>query len=233
VGRDSGSGQGWEGPDDDDWFADKGELDWQLDDPRENPAAVSGVESAARGQGHDAGARRVGRAGPQRSEQDSRRATRAIIARRQILALLTVGLVVVAVVAVVVATSGGSRSTKTTLTASTQATSKRTTGTAASSVQPTRPVQTQPTPTSALAKVTLPASGKLSNGDSGSAVETLQKALISLGYKLGTPDGNFGSATQAAVSSFQTAHGLTPDGIVGATTAQKLNALLASRTGRG
>jgi N-acetylmuramoyl-L-alanine amidase len=64
-------------------------------------------------------------------------------------------------------------------------------------------------------------------------VLTLQKALILLGYKLGTPDGDFGSTTQAAVASFQTAHALTPDGIVGAATAQKLNTQLASRAARG
>jgi hypothetical protein len=229
--RDSGNGHGWEGREDD-WFAEKGELDW-LGDPRENPAAVSSGESPARGQGGDAGGQRGQRAGPRGPDRESPRAARALMVRRRrrTLALAAVGLLAVTVIAVVVATSGGGSSTGTAPTASTpQPAPERTTGTAAS---PTTPVQTQPTATSTPAKVTLPASGKLGNGDSGSAVVTLQKALISLGFHLGTPDGDFGSSTQAAVASFQSAHGLTPDGIVGAATVQKLNALLASRSARG
>ena len=79
----------------------------------------------------------------------------------------------------------------------------------------------------------LPASGKLSIGDSGPAVLMLQKVLADLSPKVGTPDGKFGPATQAAVIAFQTAHGLNPDGIVGTTTAQKLNEALASPGARG
>jgi len=76
--------------------------------------------------------------------------------------------------------------------------------------------------------VTLPVAGKLSIGDSGPPVVTLQKVLTALKLQVGTPDGNFGPRTQAAVIAFQTAHALNPDGIVGAATAQKLNEALAS-----
>ena len=47
------------------------------------------------------------------------------------------------------------------------------------------------------------------------------------------PDGSFGSRTETAVKAFQTAHGLTPDGIVGATTARMLNEALASTAAQG
>jgi peptidoglycan hydrolase-like protein with peptidoglycan-binding domain len=76
--------------------------------------------------------------------------------------------------------------------------------------------------------MTLPVAGKLSIGDSGPSVVTLQKVLAALKLQVGTPDGNFGPRTQAAVIAFQTAHALNPDGIVGADTAQKLNEALAS-----
>ena len=52
--------------------------------------------------------------------------------------------------------------------------------------------------------------------------ETLQKALASLGYSPGTPDGDYGPSTQNAVERFQIAHNLGEDGIVGPAT---LNAL--------
>jgi peptidoglycan hydrolase-like protein with peptidoglycan-binding domain len=77
--------------------------------------------------------------------------------------------------------------------------------------------------------VTLPPSGKLRVGDSGPAVVALQKALVRLGLISGKPDGDFGPLTEAAVAAFQRAHGLSPDGIVGAATAQKLNEALAGR----
>ena len=63
MGRESRKGHGWEGRADDDWFAEKGELDW-LDDPREVPAVVPGVQSAGRGHGDDAVAQRGPCVGP-------------------------------------------------------------------------------------------------------------------------------------------------------------------------
>lgn len=54
-------------------------------------------------------------------------------------------------------------------------------------------------------------------GSSGRYVVLLQKALVHLGFQISI-DGAFGPGTQAAVIAFQKNAGLTPDGIVGATT---------------
>lgn len=60
----------------------------------------------------------------------------------------------------------------------------------------------------------------LRKGDKGTAVKELQTDLIALGYDCGSygADGDFGSATEKAVRKFQTDHGLTVDGVVGAAT---------------
>jgi len=58
-------------------------------------------------------------------------------------------------------------------------------------------------------------------GSTGSAVRAVQSQLNAHGSSL-TVDGVFGSATTSAVRSFQSAHGLTADGIVGAQTWQAL-----------
>ncbi|HEY5591322.1 MAG TPA: peptidoglycan-binding protein [Paludibacter sp.] len=57
----------------------------------------------------------------------------------------------------------------------------------------------------------------------GDDVLSLQTLLNTKGYNVGTPDGNFGPKTQAAVVAFQTANGLTPDGSVGTNTLKYLN----------
>jgi peptidoglycan hydrolase-like protein with peptidoglycan-binding domain len=84
---------------------------------------------------------------------------------------------------------------------------------------------------SAPAEVTVPASGHLSAGDSGPAVETLQQALKQLGLYSGAVDGDFGQGTSDAVVAFQNAHNLTPDGIVGQATADAINQALAQSVG--
>ena len=67
----------------------------------------------------------------------------------------------------------------------------------------------------------------LKPGDTGEQVTTLQKALASLGFSPGTPDGDYGPATQVAVEKFQVAKGLAEDGIVGPATLAALQKALS------
>jgi serine/threonine protein kinase len=62
--------------------------------------------------------------------------------------------------------------------------------------------------------------GRTSEGDSGKKVLQAQCMLSKRGYDLGSDgvDGQFGPATQTAVESFQSAKGLSVDGIVGHET---------------
>src|SRR5262249_48709200 len=58
------------------------------------------------------------------------------------------------------------------------------------------------------------AMASIAKGAKGDLVVWAQEHLISAGYSIGV-DGGFGRNTRTAVEDFQTAHGLTPDGIVG------------------
>lgn len=72
----------------------------------------------------------------------------------------------------------------------------------------------------------------LKPGDTGAQVKLLQQALTTLGYSPGQPDGSYGPGTKTAVMNFQTASGLTADGVVGPKTLQALTqALAASSSG--
>ncbi|GAA5018828.1 hypothetical protein GCM10023258_05850 [Terrabacter aeriphilus] len=57
----------------------------------------------------------------------------------------------------------------------------------------------------------------LRSGSSGAAVRTLQYLLRASGKSV-TADGSFGPATDSAVRSYQSAHGLSVDGVVGNNT---------------
>ena len=64
----------------------------------------------------------------------------------------------------------------------------------------------------------------LRRGMKGADVKTLQAALITYGFSCGTAgaDGDFGSATYAALRKFQNKYGLVADGIAGNATWSKL-----------
>lgn len=59
------------------------------------------------------------------------------------------------------------------------------------------------------------------SGSSGENVRSIQYMLVQRGYSL-TVDGQFGSGTASVVKSFQSANGLSADGIVGSQTWEKL-----------
>ncbi len=56
----------------------------------------------------------------------------------------------------------------------------------------------------------------------GDKVKQIQQALARKGFAPGSPDGEFGPHTSAAVVAFQLSQGLTPDGEVGPQTATAL-----------
>ena len=69
----------------------------------------------------------------------------------------------------------------------------------------------------------------LKKGSTGSFVKYLQQKLYSKLYPVGTIDGIFGANTERAVKDFQTANGLSPDGIVGPKTWEKIEDISTSR----
>jgi putative peptidoglycan binding protein len=201
-----------EGRREDDWFAEEGELDW-AHDPRHDDDFPDWPQEERRS---------TGLTRPPRVQE--RPPASAAIARRRRMALFGgVALAVLIIVIVVVATSGGGGGGGSPVVATT--TSATTTP---ATTPTTTPTTTATTPT---LHVTIPAGGNLSAGDSGSQVETLQKALAQLGLYDGKVDGDFGTGTHDAVVAFQNAHNLTPDGIVGQQTADAINQALASSSG--
>lgn len=58
----------------------------------------------------------------------------------------------------------------------------------------------------------------IQQGSTGADVTEWQNILIRDGFATFAADGNFGPATDAATRAWQTAHGITPDGIVGPQT---------------
>ena len=62
----------------------------------------------------------------------------------------------------------------------------------------------------------------LRTGSQGAEVSELQAALKLLGYFTGAVDGFYGESTAIAVSRFQQASGLKPDGVTGPTTWARL-----------
>ncbi len=135
-----------------------------------------------------------------------------------------VGAIALIVVGILVAQSlTDSDDSSATPTVTTPATTPATTPTPTTT--PTTPETTPDATTPAPDAITLPEGVTLRSGDDGPEVEALQQALAKLGYDPGAIDGDYGPSTQAAVVAFQTAEGLTADGIAGSET---LNALAAA-----
>lgn len=69
-----------------------------------------------------------------------------------------------------------------------------------------------------------PRPGEIGYGHSGVQVQALQRIMKSRypGYYPGAIDGDFGPSTMQAVAKFQSARGLTPDGVVGKKTLSAL-----------
>lgn len=80
-------------------------------------------------------------------------------------------------------------------------------------------VSIPPTTTSTPPPSGAPSGGALlRSGDSGPAVLQLEQRLTSLGYWLGSADGDFGTLTEQAVMALQKTAGIDPDGVVGPLT---------------
>ena len=79
---------------------------------------------------------------------------------------------------------------------------------------------------------TLSGTPSLQEGSKGDSVKTLQTLLNQYGASL-TVDGDFGAKTSSAVRAFQSANGLSADGVVGPKTAAMLTSGTASKISTG
>jgi hypothetical protein len=143
---------------------------------------------------------------PTRSRRDEPMVIAGVTVTTRALVVAGVSLValVIAILAAAGAFSGGGTKATSTL-PTTPATVTAPTSTTPLTTTPTTSATTAPTTT-------------LKPGDTGSQVTTLQKELTALGHSPGKADGVYGPATEQAVKDFQTAKGLTADGIVGPKT---------------
>lgn len=71
--------------------------------------------------------------------------------------------------------------------------------------------------------------GGLEPGASGTRVVALRDRLVAMGYMERSATQSYDATLQAAVQQFQQAHGLTPDGVVGAGTLREINVPVANR----
>ena len=77
-------------------------------------------------------------------------------------------------------------------------------------------------------------------GSEGEHVQILQRALIDLGFAMPDsapeaailPDGIFGGETARTVKQFQAQEGLTPDGIAGRQTLERLDKIFLAASAR-
>lgn len=67
-------------------------------------------------------------------------------------------------------------------------------------------------------------------GDKGEDVLKLQQILVEQGFLFATPNGNYGSATKAAIQKFQKSHSIKQTGNFGPSTKDKLNQIISQIT---
>jgi hypothetical protein len=118
--------------------------------------------------------------------------------------------------------SGGGKSPTTTSTTTASTTTNQTPSTTTTNQTPSTT-----TTTAAPTHPVVPAPATtLKPGDQGAQVKRLQRALLQLGYAVGAVDGDYGTSTEAAVTSFQKASNLTADGVLGPATLRALKRAL-------
>jgi peptidoglycan hydrolase-like protein with peptidoglycan-binding domain len=89
--------------------------------------------------------------------------------------------------------------------------------------QETTPAETT---TAEAFQIKVPSSAPIGPTSPPKTIRQLQTALAMLGYKIGEPDGIYGSKTEKAVIAFQKKKKLEADGLVGAQTARAINKAL-------
>lgn len=138
------------------------------------------------------------------------------------LVVVVVGIALLAVGVLLVRALDGDEATVTP-----PATTPVTTAPLATGPTATEPAATAPATTEA-SPITVPQDVTLRPGDEGEDVEALQQALAQLDLDPGTIDGDYGVATEEAVTAFQEQAGLDADGVAGPETLAALAAALAS-----
>ncbi len=215
-----GSEGGGAGDPRDDWLAgDAGDLDWFPGDDAQAPGGSGSRAQGAGGGGRNDGPR-AGSSGGSPALED----LNEFLHRRGALLVLLAAVAVIILVAILAFGGGGGGSTPPATTPTTTPPAKTTPAT-----NPATTTTKTTTTTHTASTVTLPPVGYLRSGDTGAEVKALQQALITLGYTGLKADGNFGPATAAALTAFQTANGLTADGVAGQKTVDAINAALATK----
>jgi hypothetical protein len=213
AGRDERRGPDAADPDPDDWFAEP-----EPDVVRRPRAEELPAEPEVAPAEPDGGADdwlRPGDRGP------ARRPSRSPLAEPRLVLAGVVALVVLVVAVLALSGVFSSASPRRAATTPPPTTAPTTTAGTTRTGTTTRATTTQPAP-AAIPAPSIP----LKPGDYGEQVKVLQRALASLGYSPGAIDGVYGLSTQRAVSRFQSASKLTPDGILGPQTLAALRTAL-------